>query len=710
MVYRDRACRVIFAALLAATGCAPTAAPRASSPPDVPIDAAAPPAPDAEAPPRPPPQGCAAGGIDPDGIDGTVLASPPPPSHLSEVWANDGGDKVTQDELRATKSPAATKNSVWNGTRIAIFGARNEVVGFNVVLEAATEPANAVSVAFARLTGPGGAVIGSTKAPPGCLFDWTTRRIELFHVRYLTIKGLSLLSYETYDERHVPKRLRRPFDAEGRGQGGWTDRPDHDKAYPDLAVPLELMPSFDVAQGESQSVWVDVTIAKDATPGLYAGKLVVREGGVATRVVPVELTVRGFTLPDAPSAKTMVYLGYADINRRYLGMQHPNPGPLGDASIRIRDRHFMLAHRHRLSLVDGEDGPSPWSQDAPRPEWVPRLDGSLFTAGRGYDGPGAGTGNGVYSIGTYGTWGWKEGGEAAMKTHAAAWSQWFTKYSPATEAFLYLIDESDDYPQIETWAKWLASGTGAGGAVKSFATISLPDATAHTPSLDIAASRITVGIPSAWQAAAAAWKAAPAKRFYAYNGIRPASGSFAIEDDGVALRELAWGQYKVGIARWFFWESTYYDNFQANLGDTNVLRSAHTFGGLDGVDPVLGETGWNYSNGDGVLFYPGTDTVFPADSQGLEGPIASLRLKHWRRGLQDVDYLVLAAAKDPAAVQKIVQERVPKALWEYGVADPDDPTWVRTDISWSTDPDDWEAARKELADLIEGKPRAAGSP
>jgi hypothetical protein len=36
------------------------------------------------------------------------------------------------------------------------------------------------------------------------------------------------------------------------------------------------------------------------------------------------------------------------------------------------------------------------------------------------------------------------------------------------------------------------------------------------------------------------------------------------------------------------------------------------------------------------------------------------------------------------------------------VSDPQDPTWVRTDISWSTDPDDWEAARAELADIIEG--------
>jgi hypothetical protein len=107
-------------------------------------------------------------------------------------------------------------------------------------------------------------------------------------------------------------------------------------------------------------------------------------------------------------------------------------------------------------------------------------------------------------------------------------------------------------------------------------------------------------------------------------------------------------------------------------------------------------------NGDGVLFYPGTDKSFPDESYGVEGPIASLRLKYWRRGIQDVDYLVLAGEKDPDAVAKIVNRMVPKVLWENGVSDPDDPTWVRAPISWSADPDDWEAARAELADIIEG--------
>jgi hypothetical protein len=102
-----------------------------------------------------------------------------------------------------------------------------------------------------------------------------------------------------------------------------------------------------------------------------------------------------------------------------------------------------------------------------------------------------------------------------------------------------------------------------------------------------------------------------------------------------------------------------------------------------------------------VLLYPGTDTRYPADSYGVQGPFASLRLKHWRRGVQDVDYLTLAAVISPTRTAEIVNTMVPKVLWEVGVSDPNDPTWVRADISWSTDPDVWEAARAELAGIIE---------
>jgi len=231
---------------------------------------------------------------------------------------------------------------------------------------------------------------------------------------------------------------------------------------------------------------------------------------------------------------------------------------------------------------------------------------------------------------------------------------------------------------------------------------------------------IAHGETAKWDEATAALTAAPNREYFMYNGRRPASGTFVIDDDGVALRELPWGQYKKNIQRWYYWNSTYYNNFQGgpasrNLGDvdpngsnyrrgtqTNVFKSAHTFGGHTHFDPAFGETGWNYSNGDGVLFYPGTDQVFPEESKGLLGPMASLRLKHWRRGVQDVIYLEQAMARDAVATQAIINEMVPEVMWEIGVANPDDPTYVHKPPSWSNDPDVWEDARRRLANIILG--------
>jgi hypothetical protein len=287
-----------------------------------------------------------------------------------------------------------------------------------------------------------------------------------------------------------------------------------------------------------------------------------------------------------------------------------------------------------------------------------------------------------------------------MWKHSDGWTNWFEANSPGTEYFLYLIDESTNYSRTERWAQRLARNPGPGHRLKSMATIALPDAVAHAPTLQVVASAAGFGMPQSWEDPADLYSHDAVRRFYLYNGERPASGSFMTEDDGVALWANAWIQFKKHINRWFYWESTYYNDFQGGSGKLDLFQSAHTFGTYSTNDAVQGQTGWNYSNGDGVLFYPGTDTLFPASSYGVDGPFASLRMKQWRRGLQDHDYLTLASQIDPAAVQSIVASVIPKVVWEVGVDDPADPTYVHADISWSTDPDVWDAARAQLAQII----------
>lgn len=226
-------------------------------------------------------------------------------SHVAAVWANEGGDKVTRDELRASSDPASVLNSVWDGSKIQLFGGKNEFVAFNLILEAPTATVTNVTVSFDVLKGPVGALIRSVPTTGDGVFNWVDRNFELFYIRYLEIKGLStdlFFAGYNYDERHIPQRFRRPWSGEGEATGTWTDRPDHNKFYPEIAVPLELVPSFDITAGQNQSIWVDIYIPKDAPAGLYTGQVRIQENGSTTHEVPVELRVRDFTLPDVPSA------------------------------------------------------------------------------------------------------------------------------------------------------------------------------------------------------------------------------------------------------------------------------------------------------------------------------------------------------------------------------------------------------------------------
>lgn len=626
------------------------------------------------------------------------------------AWAHDGGHKVTRAELRASFDQAAVRSRTWDGTTIKTFAARNEVTAFNVVIEAPQTTLRNVRVSLPRLDGPQGQAITSRATSGNGLFDYRGRGIELFVVRYLQIRGITRNVYEIYDERHVPLGLRRPHDADGLGVGFWEDRPRNDRFYPDIAVPHELVPSFDVAAGANQSVWVDVYVPGTAVAGIYRGSLRI-DTDTGSRSLPVELTVRNFTLPEQAAAKTMLYYSAENVNVRHVGTDDPQTPAEIALSRRVIDNYFKVARRHRIDLIDENGGPTD-PGDRPQPHWQAKLNGQFFVAANGYEGPGTGVGYDFFPIGVYGTWedAWGNPTQAQFQQHLNAWQTWFTQNAPGTELFLYLEDEPDleDPPsvaRIRQLLTWMTQNTGPGRTVKSFLTAPMPAARSLLPQLDIAASSMDVGLTSQWAPALAYYQQAP-RRAYFYNGVRPGTATFVIDDEGVALRMLAWAQWKIGAHRWFYWESTFWRNYEGDGSDTNVFQRAQTFGeSQTSRDPLAsyGDTSDSYSNGDGVLFYPGTDTVFPFESYGVEGPLASLRLKLWRRGLQDYDYLALAAARNPTAVQQLVQQTVPKVLWEYGVSDPEEPTWVRTAMSWSLDPDVWEAARARLADIIEGR-------
>lgn len=626
---------------------------------------------------------------------------------VAAAWVATGGDKIVQ-EHRPALVGESVQSLAWDGEAGHIAGARNEVVEFAVMLETGDSKATSLRVEFEGFERPGGSRIAHEAMPePGgsALFDTSDRPIEMFYVRYLQVLGLSRLTWSwDYDERHTPEGMRRPWQGEGEATGGWSDRVNADKHYPDIAVPLELEPDFEIAPLSSQMIWVDVYVPRDAEAGTWVGTITVWEGDVPTQALPVHLDVWDFDLPDDTSAGTMLVVSDEDIYSRYLGTKFPDQVGLTTDAVAVMDRHFQMAHRHRVSLIGGDyDG-----NHRVASQWIPRLDGSLFTESHGYDGPGRGVGLDVYAIGIYGAWqsSWDTGSAGSLRELADLYEGWFEANSPDTFRFVYLQDEpssSGQFNEIDQWAEWI-DGADAGADLPGMSTVGFPEAVSHMPHLDMPCMFATFAghtptITSAYTQLAAS----PIRTTCLYNGFRPGTGTFAIEDDGVALRVTAWAQHKLAIDWHMYWHGTYYDDYQSGSGPTDVFESARTFGGQEGFDPVIGQTGWNYTNGDGVLFYPGTDTVFPASSYGVPGPIASLRLKHWRRGIQDVEYLRLARLVDPAATEAIIESVIPKVLWEVGVAELSDPSWILTDVSWSNDPDVWESARRDLALIISGE-------
>lgn len=642
----------------------------------------------------------------------TPTPTPTVQSNISGLFANSGEDKVTNDELRATQGQTVS-NAVWNNAQVTVWGALNETVSFNTILETISG-APAVNVTISNLVNGVNTLTTRAATSNNDVFNYTGRNIEQFYVKFLQIKGISRGFYQDYDQLQIPTKMQLPCVVNSNGNcpatAGFvfTNRPNANKFYPEIAQPIETLTNhvFTIPANSNAQVWTDIYIPKTQPAGSYSGTLSVTENSVITKTIPIVLIVHGFTLPDSPSFPTMIYLGGPDINRRFSGVANGYPSP-DTAYQPIRLEYKQLLHRHHLMPID--DGytlnTSPNGTTAPTPEDVLGLNGSLYGSAYNYDGYGKSQGDPVYAIGAYGSFNFGTT-QASFQTNADAWESWFRINAPTATRFVYLADEisgstTPNYTTVDQWASWITSSAGIGSTLNRFLTNPFPGSPTNVPHVNILGATFTGGVTTTWQTGFNSYGTVAGNQAWMYNGGRPWQGSLAIEDEGVSPRELFWGLIKKGVQRYFYWDADYYQNYQYALGNTDVFNNAQTFGGSPVYDNIRGFTASNYDNGSGVLAYPGTDLIFPNSSLGLAGPLASLRLKHLRRGLEDADYIALAKLKNAASTNTLIASQVPTALWDYGVFDPADPTYQYTGISWNTNPDTWDSARAQLATIIE---------
>lgn len=193
---------------------------------------------------------------------------------------------------------------IWTGG-VKLTGARNEFVAFQVAVESETPVKN----------------IAITVDNP------------LFSECKLPVVFQKIGAVQLYREWMVPD-----------DKGTSANRP----WYPDPLIPLHGafdLPAADngVPNQRVQPVFVDIYIPHDAAPGLHHGSIAVRASGKLLRSIPVEVRVLPFSLPD--NLNFIVDLNaYGGVNSGY-GIQRGTP-----EYRKLLQAYHRLAHLNRANL------------------------------------------------------------------------------------------------------------------------------------------------------------------------------------------------------------------------------------------------------------------------------------------------------------------------------------------------------------------------
>lgn len=585
------------------------------------------------------------GGSGQTGGAGGAAPEDEPIAGVASIWAVHDGEKIERDEL---DSPYEAGNTAWDGETIRLFGARNEVLAFQLVVEADGKGVSGLDVQLPELAHAGGDA-AITYAPPGDdPTAYAGRPISIFTEHYMNVETASDAGW-----RYRPGGPAAPADPTG-----WKPV----QLVPENAKPGKGGLPIDIPPGQNQAIWIEVYTGRDLPTGVYQGSVEVSAGG-AVRHVPVELEIFDFTLPDESSLNMMIYFEEEQVDL-YMGEG-------------LADRFHRFAHRHRVELVHGYD---PESLDAA----LGRFDGSDFGARAGYDGPGRGVGNRIAPASFYGpTWEYEQ--EWTAQEASDAWMTYLEDNIPGLITFLYMPDEpgSSQYDEIHEMASYVHDNPGPGQALPIFVT------SAYKAGLD-GAIDIWCSPAQSYEIAVAEQQRAEGREYWFYNGHRPHSGSIVIDSPATDPRVQAWIAFKHGVEVYFYWHSDHWKHNFQKVGDKvqDVWANPITFDNRGQPGKPLHSQG--FANGDGVLVYPGKELLHPEQDRGIAGPVSTIQLANFRRGAQD--HLYLTMARDLGltdVVESALSGVVPAVLSDSGDA-----------VGFSEHGDEYEAVRRALAEAI----------
>ena len=538
-----------------------------------------------------------------------------PADYPSNVWVTGSLAKI---------GPGATPGSVhW----AEISAARNEFESFQVHVRAGDQPIQ-LEVSVSDFTGVSGQHI---PADPN---------IQVFRESYSNVQQVSDLNGTS---GLIPDAL----------------VPVRDSTFHELrnAFPVTIPPH------QTRSAWIDVFVPPATPSGYYSATVTIKDRGRMTATIPAVLKVWGFELSSTATLKSAFGLSYGTLAtaayKDYAGVGR-FPGARGDSELGLALAHaaeatFFLDHRVSISAVAVQS-------TIPRGDWTkfdkvygPFLNGTAQTLLRG-----ARLTTMQYS-----------NTSEFDRGDIRDWMAHFRKKGWLPLLFNYVCDEPPAGCNWRQLGQKAASFRAVAPGLKNLVTtnIEFADREKVLDNLDILAVVVNELIQKDkgnQRSRYDAWLTQPGKELWWYQAC---SQHESCSNGTSGPKSSTWPSYMIDASpvrnRIFQWMAFLYQvqgelYYQTDLWKDDPWDHLYDFGG----------------NGDGALFYPGTVDKIGGRSPT---PVASIRLKLIRDGMEDYEYLIsLQKAGNGTEATRIAR------------------TFIQNVLTFNDDPEALYSAREQL--------------
>lgn len=494
-------------------------------------------------------------------------------------------------------------------TGVGLTGARNEFVSFQVVVNGNDTGASGVAATLTGLQGPSGSTIGGSD-------------ITLYREAYLNITSPSFADSTV---------------------GLWPDALI--PATDEIAQQQRSAFPFSVSPGQAGAIWVDIHIPQSATPGVYTGSVQVSGANALSQSVSVTLTVAPFALPSTASIATAFLIDGMQVCLAHTGDSSCN----GNTTLmnQLLTKYGQMALEHRFTLTNL------WSAPGSGGPWT------------GFDTYATPFMNGTTSARL-------PGAQATTLQYvgpvdAQSYAYFQAHLQPLgwlARAFDYTGDEPPNGTSVAAIQSRAAIVKQGAPNLSTLVTTSAQNASSEgilsdinniTPVVNFMDGDAAPYLGDQRSAYTSFLASNPLNKVWMYQScMSQGCGGFMPENTATS----GWPTYLVDVPaarnRGMEWVSfreqvqgeLYYETA---LSLPNAWNSIYAFNG----------------NGDGDLFYPGTAATIGGTS---DVPVASIRMKMIRMGLQDLEWLKHASDLGDSTFPQTVAAALVPSAWQV----PDD--------------------------------------